>query len=178
MFLASRIAISHNWYFQCRKIAAKHASSIGMSQEAAYPELWHLCISDSFGQHMLSPPREIDPLSIQARLLFEALFMRDLGKIRQFAMLELVELWTYLQHRFQRVVLGRAFAITKDGKFALVPELSKPRDRFVHVHGGCIPLLIRRTKTQECRAALVGIGSVHGIDEVYKGLNWVEWTLE
>lgn len=176
--LASRVALSHDWYFECRKLAAKHASSFGMSQEAAYQELWHLCISGSFGQHTPPPPRKIDPLSIQARLLFESLLTRDFSEIRQFAISELVELWAHLQHRFQRVVPGRAFAITKDGKFALVPELSKPGDHFVHVRGGYIPLLIRRTKTQECRAALVGMGSVHGIDEVYKGLDWVEWTLE
>jgi hypothetical protein len=84
----------------------------------------------------------------------------------------------YLGRRFGMTSAGKAFAITSTGQMALVPPLAKMGDLCVHVRGGYVPLTLRKIEGEERRAELVGACKVQGVDDVYFGEGWEDWSLE
>ncbi|OCK73557.1 hypothetical protein K432DRAFT_447772 [Lepidopterella palustris CBS 459.81] len=152
------------WYVTSQNLARQYCSTSVATQGSVDNMFWELCMSYSpedeqktgFSASLLSSP--------VARQVFEFFLLTESSTLLQrvepicgVPVLEASFLHMYLTHRLSLGVLERAFCITANGSLALVPPLSRRADVLVHVRGGYMPGVFRRTAAQVKTAEWIGL---------------------
>ena len=137
---------------------------------------------------MTPAPKICDPLSPEARKFFEYILLGDhagpvlLGTPEMLGEGTKIEdallMASYLIRRFSFTSAGKGFAVMATGEMALVPPIARVGDLCVHVRGGYIPLVLRKSGKGGRTAELVGTCKVQDVADVYSGEGWEDWFLE
>jgi len=172
-----------DWYSACKRLIHASQALAQKSEETRDQEFWALCMCQKEYENLGPEPKHLPVLSVAAQKLFEGFLFAAPEEALKNARSELgfdpeFQMIMYLERRFSFSVGWKAFCITAEGKMALMPPLVRSGDTLVHVRGGYMPIVLRRTAAGERRAELVGACIVQDVKDVYSGTGWEDWLLE
>jgi hypothetical protein len=181
------------WYLETKRIALTLTSNPVYHGEDSADDLfwqtWSAHLSDKPEGY---PSTMVAPRSRVAQQLYEFLMievenippeLRD-DEAERFIEacgvtgLEFFEICFFLQQELLKKFIGNRLCSVTAGYLAIVPRCVEPGDVVAHVRGGYMPVVLRKTSNDELRAEIVGVCSVHGVDDVYQANDWERWLLE
>jgi hypothetical protein len=172
-----------DWYAACKRLIHDSQKLADKSEETRDQEFWALCMCQKEYKNLGPEPKYVPVLSVAAQKLFESFLFAEPGEALKNARSDLgfdpkFQMIMYLERRFSLSAALKAFCITAKGRMALMPPLVESGDTLVHVRGGYMPIILRKTATGERRAKLVGACIVQDVGDVYFGTGWEDWLLE
>jgi hypothetical protein len=181
--LGSRL---NTWYTKNRTFVRDHLKP-QQNFENADQIFWEVCTYTLTEIPQTYSSETVDPRSPLAQQMFELWAFDREGlsldsdlpaHLNEFRPSEGFDIYFFLMQHFIQAHVGHRFCMTSKGEVAIMPREVQTGDLVVHIRGGYIPAVFRKSGIKQRRAELVGFCFVHGMDDIYQGSEWEDWELE